>query len=108
MHIAEEIKKAKALSPQDKYNQFRQIAFSIAEDIENIQLTEIDQALTLLNQVIKVIGFPQKLTRARSKLVLHKMTLLGLTDIKVITKQNNTIPIESGTIIVGDPDVVNA
>jgi len=103
MDLNSKIKEAEVLPPREKYARLTDIAHSLADQVEKLSIVETDLGLNLLNRVIKIVGFPQKLTRTRIKLIQHKLALLNISKVNVLAKQNQAVTVESGTITVADP-----
>lgn len=107
MNLTEEYALIVSLPPKERFHKLKALAHRIGANLDELNESEIHLALQIVQTAIKVSGFPQALTRIRSKLIQQKIKQLGISEITIQKKKNYQIAVESGTIVVGDPSIAS-
>lgn len=98
---------AQTLAPKQKYAVLRQLCNDIicAVKTQQLSLQQIDSYSQMLNQCIRIVGFPARFTVARTQLNLKRLALLGITpeNIRIVVKKTGIVTTESACLGVGDP-----
>ena len=110
MNINEEWKNALSLNPKDKYKKIQEIAnqVSATDFVNNIEAADIDLCINIINQAIKVDGYPQKYSKGLALLIAKKLAINGDDKAEVISKVSGSVSIESGVVSIGDPTLENS
>lgn len=105
MNINEEWKNALSLNPKDKYKKIQEIAFQVSGDefVSKVENTDIDLCINIINQAVKVDGYPQKYAKGLALLIAKKLSLTGDDKAEIISKESGQVSTESGVISIGDP-----
>jgi len=103
---------AQDLPPRQKYAALRKLCNDIVSvvDHQELNLEQIDLYTRMLNSNIRVVGFPERFTSARAKLVFKRLALLGINPehIQTIAKKVGTVNTESACIGAGDPSMLRS
>jgi hypothetical protein len=107
MNIINEWNNLSSLVPKDKYEKIKELAHQIVEEVKNNQFAEadIDTYIKILNQAIKVSGFPQKYLKTQAMLISKKLVLSGDDKAEIVSKNFHVVNVEGGMISVGDPSI---
>lgn len=96
------------LEPRAKYAGIKSLANSIRFEAKSIPETEIAEVIEVLNKCTRVIGNDSQLGKVRSQLILKKLTITENDQINILQKISLKLSIESGTIMIGDPQTESA
>jgi hypothetical protein len=94
------------LSPREKYAEAKRLAFAIKEatSVNQIPQSEIDEAIEVFNKCLRLQGGNPQMNMVRSKLIMAKQKGTDRDQINIISKLPLVIGVESGTLLVADPD----